>query len=44
MLCEACWANLAPEDRLPYYRRRWEEWLSDEETWRVIRSAVLDGR
>lgn len=25
-LCEKCWAELTPEQRLPYYRRLWESW------------------
>ena len=26
-LCETCWKDLTLRDRLPYYRRMFEEWL-----------------
>jgi hypothetical protein len=53
-LCEGCWAERTPEDRLPYYEHRIERWKEDGETWegeplgegRVpeeIREAVRNG-
>lgn len=29
-LCEECWAELSPEDRLPFYARLVGKWLSPE--------------
>lgn len=26
-LCEKCWKDLTPQDRLPYYRKLYESWL-----------------
>lgn len=26
-LCESCWKDLTPQDRLPYYRKLYESWL-----------------
>lgn len=26
-LCESCWKELTPQDRLPYYRRLYDSWL-----------------
>ena len=49
-LCEYCWSELTPEERLPYYRRVWELWhkydpiKNDEEQWRQIEKAVLEGK
>ena len=28
VLCEPCWAECTPEERLPYYRAQWEEWAT----------------
>ena len=28
-LCERCWEELSPIQRLPYYRQLWELWLKD---------------
>lgn len=25
-LCEACWRELSPEERLPWYRQLWDIW------------------
>jgi hypothetical protein len=25
-LCEACWADLTPQERLPFYRVLWDRW------------------
>lgn len=46
-LCEMCWGELTPEERLPFYRRLYEKWLESgplpEETWFEIQEAVLMG-
>ena len=26
-LCESCWKDLTPQDRLPHYRKLYESWL-----------------
>lgn len=44
-LCEACWAELSPKERLPYYRSLFEQWQrqgSTNHTWTQIESAVLE--
>jgi hypothetical protein len=47
-LCEKCWQELTPQQRLPYYRQLWEHWnqsgLSEAEEWQEIEMAVLEGR
>lgn len=50
-LCEACWSELTPERRLPYYRDLFEQWMrddpADDETkhrWPLIEVAVLSGK
>lgn len=47
-LCEACWSELTPEERLPYYRLLWNRWCADgadrePETWGQIETAVMAG-
>lgn len=51
-LCEPCWKELTIEDRLPYYRKLYEQWLRDDyrffdnhtpETWNQIEQAVRNG-
>ncbi len=52
-LCEACWRDLTPEQRLPYYRdlyKRWQKWGYDthnstpwEQVWEAMETAVLAG-
>lgn len=47
-LCQQCWEDLTPEERLPYYRELYEEWVRlgpgrDEDDWEDIKSAVLEG-
>lgn len=46
VLCEKCWAELAPEQRLPYYRQLWEQWThhADDQEWQDIETAVLAGK
>ena len=26
-LCESCWKDMTPQDRLPHYRKLYESWL-----------------
>lgn len=51
-LCEKCWRELTPEQRLPYYRSLIEWWherwpdlreLSFNEEWALVEEAVLNG-
>lgn len=50
-LCEKCWAELTPEQRLPFYRALIIEWARQDccngeefdKTWHDIREAVLAG-
>ena len=43
-LCQMCWAELTPQERLPFYRQVYEEWerlgCADRE-WPDIERAVL---
>ena len=49
-LCERCWRNLGPTERLPYYRTLWEQWQdmgdndASEQKWNCIEAAVKDGK
>lgn len=52
-LCENCWASLTPQQRLPYYRKMWNDWKQDaiaakyeprdEDVWKSIEKSVLAG-
>ncbi len=46
-LCEKCWGELTPDERLPYYRQLWEHWKDvssvDGKEWPAIEAAVLAG-
>lgn len=46
-LCDECWAELAPETRLPYYRQMWNEWEimagAVHYEWQDIEEAVMKG-
>jgi hypothetical protein len=50
-LCEGCWAQLTPEQRLPYYQQLVRNWIwqmpEDQELYeakaKLIYEAVLDG-
>ncbi len=44
-LCQACWRELTPAERLPFYRLIYERWLNygTDVAWREIESAVLAG-
>ena len=43
-LCEKCWEKLTPKQRLPYYRKLWNQWGSDNDTWKDIEKAVAEGK
>lgn len=43
-LCERCWSELTPQERLPYYRRLFDKWLADgctDRDWKTYEQAVL---
>ena len=49
-LCHDCWSRLTPEERLPYYERMVDSWLTEavkdrneiEQSRLLIRKAVLE--
>ncbi|MHC4397863.1 MAG: hypothetical protein ACYS1A_19635 [Planctomycetota bacterium] len=48
-LCEKCWSELTPRERLFYYKKWFDQWyglnLSEAgRKWQVIKKAVLDGK
>lgn len=51
-LCKACWAELTPDSRLPFYRVLYEQWAFQARLggypsnphWSEIEAAVLAGR
>jgi hypothetical protein len=47
VLCEKCWAEFTPQQRLPYYRQRFDHWkqngYADEQEWQDIEASVLAG-
>lgn len=44
-LCEKCWAELSPEERLPFYWAVWSNWPRENgDQWPLVRVAVLEGR
>lgn len=53
-LCEECWEELTPEERLPFYKKVYELWRSFglldyngqpwEDVWELMKSAVLAGK
>ena len=47
-LCENCWKDLTPEQRLPYYRDLFDDWSIhgniNESLWVNIKTAVLTGK
>jgi len=53
-LCEECWGELTPKERLPYYRELFNEWTLEairdgyeappKKQWESIRAAVLAGK
>jgi len=45
-LCENCWQELTPKQRLPYYRAVFDGWVKDgckDRDWKEIEKAVLAG-
>jgi hypothetical protein len=47
-LCEKCWGELTPQERLPYYKQLWIDWQKwgeqDIAKWNEIEKAVLEGK
>lgn len=52
-LCEKCWGELMPAERLPFYRDLWNSWRreftrfgieKDLTDWSLIETAVLEGK
>lgn len=44
-LCEKCWEERTPEERLPFYADLIASWDSaDEELWSQVKTAVLEGK
>ena len=44
-LCEECWSELTPQERLPYYEQLIKRWGNvSEEDKTLIREAVLAGK
>ena len=41
-LCEHCWSRLTPEERLPYYRKLYDDEWAWNSLW--IEKAVLEGK
>ena len=45
-LCRKCWAELTPEERLPFYQQVWNDWLARgldrRNWWPKIAFAVLN--
>ncbi len=45
-LCESCWQQLTPSERLPYYKKLYNDWKRMGDTvvsWENIEKAVLAG-
>jgi hypothetical protein len=40
-LCEDCWKDLKPEDRLPYYRSLWERWRDSKDMKIALKNKVI---
>ncbi len=53
-LCEECWRDLLPTERLPFYHRTWLEWRLDAlrsgyepkspSEWHTLESNILEGK
>ncbi len=55
-LCESCWSELSPQERLPYYATLVGKWTSGDtgtpldrrvsylDEWVAIKTAVLEGK
>lgn len=42
-LCEACWQERRPQERLPFYESLFHKWPADGERWEDIKKTVLEG-
>lgn len=42
-LCESCWAELTPEERLPFYRKLCEKWGDGYVNWETWKDNILKG-
>ena len=42
-LCEKCWSELTPHERLPYYKKLYDDWNDPDEIWEEIETAVMEG-
>lgn len=45
-LCEDCWQELTPQERLPFYRQlwlSWHQWGPVSHSWEAIEKAVMGG-
>ena len=45
-LCENCWRDLVPQQRLPYYRKLLDQWEDADptRTWEQMKRAVEEGK
>lgn len=43
-LCEKCWSELIPEQRLSYYKNLFLEWNNNCSDFELIEKAVLEGK
>jgi hypothetical protein len=41
-LCEQCWAELTPAQRLPFYRKLYDKWPERQYNWEQLERAVLN--
>jgi len=45
-LCEQCWEELTPEQRLPYYQQLYNEWKGEgypiKYSWGKLKTAILE--
>lgn len=42
-LCEKCWSEMTPEERLPYYRDLFSAWDNPDPDWHAIEAVVRAG-
>lgn len=40
-LCEKCWKQLGPNERLKHYRQLWDSWPQPKCDWNVVEDAIL---
>lgn len=43
-LCEKCWRQLTPSERVPHYVALYDEWSEPKGDWDLIRTAVMEGK